>query len=441
MISSDEPLSPRRGEVISAGLLESHLARTLLALERERVHGLLDVEVPGTLTTYYLRDGKVVFAEAGIVGETLGRLLLRQGTLTPEQYATILRRMTDALVHDELMRFGEVAMELGYLSSEQVSLGLSAQVKERLVRGLQLESGRWIFREDPEASARVAHFHCPLGTSLYEALSDPEEAARWIGRLELRARSAVALLVTPAEAVASLGLGPGELRNLRALDGSRRVHEVLAVETPGADSRAAILASLLLLELAELRTVTAIHAHPARTSREDRTPVRDPAEATTRAALAAEQLKHDLERRHAATPTARREETRSRLTAEQHYELGRRLLREGKLGPAQKELEAAALAMPDAAEYRLAHGFVEWLLLTDATARPARETSVRALVLETLKADKRCAFAHFVQGRLDEASGEHEKAARAFAVAAKLDPQDIEAARWMRLSRARLGQR
>jgi hypothetical protein len=444
MIPTDERLSPRRGEVIAAGLLETHLARTLLSLEREHAHGLLDIEAEGGLTTYYLRDGKIVFAEAGIVGETLGRLLVRQGILSPEQYATILRRMTDALVHDELMRFGEVAMELGYLSSEQVSAGLSAQVRERLVRGLQFESAQWTFRDDPEASSQVAHFRCPLGTSLYEALSEPQEASKWIRRLELRARSAVALITTPAEAVAQLGLGPGELRNLRALDGSRRISELLGAETSGAESRAAILASLLLLDLAELRTVTAVTAvSPSlpKAPRSDEPPIRAPTETATRAAMVADQLKHDLERRHGAPPAARRDESRSRLTAEQHFEVGRRLLREGKLGPAQKELGAASAAMPDAAEYRLAHSFVEWLMPTETRARTGRETGLRALVLATLKADKRCAFAHYVQGRLDEAAGEHEKAARAFALASKLDPHDIEAARWMRLSRARLGQR
>lgn len=420
---------------MARGLLETHLARTLLVLEREHAHGLLDVEAEEGLTTYYLRDGKIVFAEAGIIGETLGRLLVRQGTLSSEQYATILRRMTDALVHDELMRFGEVAMELGFLSPEQVSAGLSAQVRERLVRGLQLESAHWTFRDDPEASSQVAHFRCSLGTSLYEALSEPQEAAKWIGRLELRARSAVALVTTPADAAAQLGLGPGELRNLRALDGSRRVGEILNVDPPSAESHAAILASLLLLDLAELRTVTAASPSPPKAS------ARDSMGNTARAAMVAERLKHDLERRHVAPSATHRDEARSRLTAERHYEMGRRLLREGKLGPAQRELDAASTAMPDAPEYRLAHAFVEWLLASEAVTRTDRETSLRGLVLETLKSDKRCAFAHYIQGRLHETTGEHEKAARAFTLASKLDPHDIEAARWMRLSQVRLRQR
>jgi hypothetical protein len=136
----------------------------------------------------------------------------------------------------------------------------------------------------------------------------------------------------------------------------------------------------------------------------------------------------------------RREDARSRLSAEQHYELGRRLLREGKLVPAQKEFSVATIAMPDANEYRLANILVEWLLASDASTRTAREASARTLVLEILRNDKRCAFAHYAQGRLDEAAGDHEKAARAFAMASKLDPQDLEAARWARLLRARLGQ-
>lgn len=442
MPGSEEGVALRAGEVRPERLLETHLARILVSLETERAHGVLDVDAEGLCTTFYLREGAIVFAEGGVVGETLGRLLVRRGTITPAHYAAILRRMTDALVHDELMRFGEVAIELGVLSHEEVSAGLAAQVRERLIRCLQLERARWIFRDDPDATARVARFRCALAPALFESLSEPHEASRWPARLERCGRAAIALIGDATDVASQLGVGPGELRALRALDGTKRVDETVAPETPGAEGRAATIASLLLLGLAELREVTESTSSPSSVRRRsDETPGREPAENAARAALAAERLKQDIARRRLAAPDVARDETRSRLSAEQHYDAGLSLLRAGKLAAAQRDLTAACAAMPDAAEYRLAQTLVEWMLAEDAATRAARERVVRELIVETLRADKRSAIAHYAQGRVHAASEDHESAARAFAIAAKLDPTDHEAARWLRLSRGRVARR
>lgn len=448
---SEEDLALRTGELRPSTLLESHLARVLTTLERERASGVLDVDATGLRTTFYLRDGAIVFAEAGTVGETLGRLLVRRRTITPDQYAAILRRMTDALVDDELMRFGEVAIELGVLSHEQVSAGLAAQVRERLVRCLQLDRARWIFRDDPDASARVARFPCPLPAALFDALSEPQEAARWPSRLQHLGRSVIALAADPAEIASRLALGPRELRLVRSLATGSPSSEVLAVGAPDDDVRAATIATLLLLDLAQLRAhaeASPASPDPPRRARDDETPRRDPAEkqphdpaeAAGRATAAALRLRQDIERRRvASTPLgARRDEARSRLTAEQHYAQGRHSLRDGKLAPALRDLSAASAAMPDAAEYRVARTLVEWLLEDDAELRAARASILRDLVLETLRADKRCAMAHYAQGRLHAAAADHDGAARSFAIASKLDASDLDAARWLRLSRGRV---
>lgn len=451
MTVSGEGPAPRAGEVRGSTLLETHLARVLVRLERERATGLLEVDVgDGALrTTFHVREGLVVYAESGTVGETLGRLLVRRGVINAEQYAAILRRMTDALVEDELMRFGEVAIELGVLTPERVSEGLRAQVRERLVRCLQLDRARWIFRDDPDAGAHVARFPWALAAATHDALSEPQEAARWLARLRQLDHLGVALTTEATDVAQRLGLGPAELRMVRALDGRRPIGDVLAPPEPGADARAALIASTLLLELAELREVASSRpSMPPRLSAPDgadeEPSAADATQAAARAVELAERLRQELERRRAAAPPAaqaQRDAARARLSAEHHYDQGRRWLREGKLGPALRDLTAAAEAMPEAAEYRLARYLAEWLLAEDPAMRAIHEDVLRDQIVETLRADKRCALAHYAQGRLLAAGDDAAGAARAFAAAAKLDPSDLEAARWLRLMRQRLSSR
>ena len=116
---------------ISADLIVS-----MLALHRERRTGVVTIQSDEVRTFVYLRDGVVVFAEEGTQGESLGRLLVRQHILSQEHYVEIIGKMTDAFVLNEQLRFGEVAVELGYLTEPQVEKALqSADVRQKLQQG------------------------------------------------------------------------------------------------------------------------------------------------------------------------------------------------------------------------------------------------------------------------------------------------------------------
>ena len=105
--------------------ISADLVVSMLALHREGRTGVATIESEGVRTFVYLREGVVVFAEEGTNGETLGRLLVRQQLLSQEHYVEIIGKMTDAFVLNEQLRFGEVAVELGYLTEDQVRKGAS----------------------------------------------------------------------------------------------------------------------------------------------------------------------------------------------------------------------------------------------------------------------------------------------------------------------------
>ena len=69
-----------------------------------------------------------MFAEDEAPGETFGRLMVRQGVITSDQFVRVIDAMTLAATGDNPLRFGEVAVGQGVLTSEQVERGLADQV-------------------------------------------------------------------------------------------------------------------------------------------------------------------------------------------------------------------------------------------------------------------------------------------------------------------------
>ncbi len=127
------------------------LIKAVLGLVADRRTGVLDVRSEGLRTRIYFDYGKLLFAEDEALGETFGRLLMRQGVITNEQFVRVIDEMTRAATGDSQLRFGEVAVGLGVLTPEQVERGLAEQVCGIIARALQRGDSQWTF--EPSATA------------------------------------------------------------------------------------------------------------------------------------------------------------------------------------------------------------------------------------------------------------------------------------------------
>lgn len=105
----------------------------LWRLAGQQASGALEIADGGFSAIVHLLNGDPVFVESGSLDETLGRLLLRRGVLTQEQYERVLRKMTDELVSGEDVRFGEIVVQMGFATAELVVEALREQVREKLV--------------------------------------------------------------------------------------------------------------------------------------------------------------------------------------------------------------------------------------------------------------------------------------------------------------------
>lgn len=231
--------------------ISAALVRSMLGLRNEQKTGLLRVEWEGTKTFVYLREGVPVFAEEGSLGETLGRLLVRQRKLTQAQYVTVIQNMTEALVLNEQLRFGEVCVELGYLTEEDVKKALGDQMRWKIVRLFQRKDVSWELVESASHLDGVGHFPMRIEAMVLDAV-------RWIDDEEkdglgLRAAREQQIRIEPEEIpwlVTRFELTKDEGALLAELDG-KTVASVLASEAARGVDAPAILTALLVT-----RTVT-----------------------------------------------------------------------------------------------------------------------------------------------------------------------------------------
>ena len=120
-----------------------------------------------------------VSAEGGSLRETLGRMLLRHGALSEAEYTRVIERMTEKVIANEHQRMGEVLVELGLLSAEEVHQALRAQVFEKvdgLLRAARTPS--WSFSELDALPEGLEPFALPPMATLVLAGLREHAAAR-----------------------------------------------------------------------------------------------------------------------------------------------------------------------------------------------------------------------------------------------------------------------
>jgi tetratricopeptide (TPR) repeat protein len=394
------------------------LAATLLELAGGRETGVVEVTSGALRTRVFLRAGAAVSAEGGSLRETLGRMLLRHGALSERDYMRVIDRMTEKVIANEHQRMGEVLVELGLLTGEEVHRALHEQVLEKLAACFAWPQPSWTFSELDQLPEGVDPFSLPSMEALvWEGLrrsAPPKALAAWLEpHAQLRPR-----LARPAAAVQEqLRLEPAALRLLERIDGSRSVAALArdAAEAPP------LLATLLLT--GAIRPDAAPSALPREAPRTVRAPFRREVIGRRRSPASP-----------ADAPAPPPDRAHLRLEAEQCFRRGRELLAAEKPLEALKPLRRAVELEPSEPEYAMTEAFASYLEARHAV----RVTRARALTTarRLLEAEPKSARAHSVLGRLALDEGDRARATREFELALVLDPEDEDARRGLKLSRA-----
>ena len=432
--------------------------RTLVAIEGGRHEGVLEVRAGEITTLLYFAQGRLVFAEEGTLGETLGRMLLREGKLSAQQYSSIIERMTEAIFESEQMRFGEAAVALGLLSLEEVHAALAHQVRRKLVGCFQYEAVELAFDRAPEPLRAVAHFPSDIGPLVRRGVGrfwSPERCQSVLAADE----AAVLRLTDSPRAIADrLALPPSESRFLRGIEGVAVGRLGDLDESLDPVVRQQLLATLVLLDAARFGEASSDEPSSEERPLEPEGDPEQPPEAApndgpdpsarrssevtgagARARGAAQLLAERLAARRQAPPRQRSapppDEQKQRLLAERSHQDGLRELRYGEWASAAQKLRRAAQLQPEMVEYELEASWAEYR--ADPPAGGGEVAAWRSrladLAQRVLKRDRENAFGWHVRGQLEMLAGDEAKALKLFRNALRLDSNDREAERYARL--------
>ncbi len=412
------------------------LARVLTSIVRGDRTGTLEVTSTDVTTILFFSQGKLVFAEQGTLGETLGRRLVREGKLTQEQYSAVIQQMTSRLIESEQMRFGEVVVALGYLEPEMVHDALHAQVRRKLLCCFQWARVGIGWDPSPEPVREVAHWPTPVLPVIVEGIREFWTLPQTLPTLGPNGERFPVLAKTQREVSQQLELTPGESGYLRKLDGRTTINQLRDGRGLDRLGRARLLSALILTGGVRLsdRALDPSKPPPPSGSKEQ------PRAAVQRLAAQLAASRKRLERKSLVPPM---DGQRAALEAEQAHQRGRTQMGYDAWPVAARELRRAAELQPDVIEYELYARWAEFRAVPppDPRAAEAARQELMELTQRVRKKDRDNAFAWHVRGQLAALEGDDEAALKLFSRAYSLDRSDSEAERFLRLLKRRLSKK
>jgi tetratricopeptide (TPR) repeat protein/CheY-like chemotaxis protein len=420
-----------------ARLRAPSLPELLVALRELGETGVLEIRAEGLCTRVFVRDGAPVFAEGGGLRETLGRLLVRQGALSEDQYVRVIERMTERLIENEATRMGEVLVELGLLSPQEVFTALTAQVHEKILGCFRFERFDHHFEPRSALAADVLAYACPpLEALLLGGLREHFDAARVAPLLEPARRGRLRLRAAPEQVASLFRATPAEQRLLHALDGTRDLATLRAASSLDAARADQLLAAVIVADAVDLDAPAAA-PKPARVAPPEPLPggTRPVPARRVGSPRSLSLLQRELARagKPAPRPAAPPPDARTApIEAERAFRQGLALLAQPALPGAQRAFARACELRGDEPEYALLAAWVEVLLAKDEAARAAARARSNESARALLRRDPDAARAHAVLGQLAIGAGELDAAERHFRHALRVRPDDHEALRGMR---------
>jgi tetratricopeptide (TPR) repeat protein len=464
------------------------LLKMLLELQQTRKAGALDVAGPSARVRLFVEDGRVVFADEGTVGETLGRILVREHVLTQEQYGAAIEWMSDLRSAGKTAKLGEVFVDLGLLTHDQVIAALSAQVQQKVMRALAWSSATFRFLESHGPLDLADRFVTAIEPLVIAALRLADQERIFVLLSQARPRypalrgdrlpgGGSTRLETIAR-VNAFRLPAAEDAFARTLDGSRTVAELLDEgDDPDAArvDRGVVLAALLLTDALDLhRGPTAVRpmgrpkparglaaSASAKLSANARAKASADADAEAKVDADAD-ADADAEAKVEAGPSSHANphpsalewplppaismtvsmagesvpESEPRmpggakmapLLAEKAFQAGKKLVRAHRLAEAVAELKRAA-SLYKAVEYDLWAAWAE--ARADARGEAQHVEALRTVAELAIEQDTERGFATFVLGHLAKRRGDDARAAALFARARALDPEIATIDEW-----------
>jgi len=202
------------------GNLDSfRLPEVLTFLNTARKSGTLHVE-SGSLqkSSIYFDGGALVYATSTQAALRLGELLLRKKKITSEQFTQI-----DNYIQHDGGRFGQIAVQQGVLTEEQLRDSLKIQVSEILFDAFVWKEGTFTFFDEMALPPYATTISVDLANLIMEGARRIEE---WEQCLQLLPDSKVVFRVVSSPETEKITLSLDEWKVLFLINGQRTLEEL-----------------------------------------------------------------------------------------------------------------------------------------------------------------------------------------------------------------------
>ncbi|HTY16161.1 MAG TPA: DUF4388 domain-containing protein [Myxococcota bacterium] len=429
----------------------------LVALHEAGETGVLEVRADGLCTRIAMRAGAPCFADGGALRDTLGRMLLRHGAIGESDYLRVIERMTERLIENEATRMGEVLVELGLLTQDEVFAALSAQVVEKVVGCFRWPRFAHHFEPRDALSPDVADFpSVPVESLVLAGLRAHFGRERLEPFLAPHGARRPQLRMPPAEVADRFELSGAEQRILQAIRGEQTLDAVRAASPLDRVTTAQILAALAICRAFAWNDAPRERAAPAQKPRAASVapPPRRPAPAAPAGVPSAPrpppsfagasplaQLRSQLARSGRPLQGAPPDPRSLHLEAERSFRQGLAFLEQPAIPGALRAFARACELVGDEPEYRMFEAWAGYLNEREDDRRALARAKASACAQRVLERDRDSVRAHAILGQLACAGGDLDDAERHFAVALRLAPDDRDAQRGMRqVERRRRGE-
>ena len=194
------------------------LPEILTFLSTARKTGTLVVESTSWKSSVFLDAGAIVYANSNQAAFRLGELLLRKKKISSEQFAQI-----DASIHTDGGRFGQIAVQQGALSDEQLHDFLKIQVSEILFDAFVWRDGTFIFVDEMTLPPNAITISVDLTNLIMEGARRIEE---WEQCMQLLPDSSVVFRVVSTPESDKITLSLDEWKILFLINGQRTLEEL-----------------------------------------------------------------------------------------------------------------------------------------------------------------------------------------------------------------------
>jgi tetratricopeptide (TPR) repeat protein len=189
-----------------------------------------------------LRRGHISHAQTNVPEDHMGEVLVRLGRLSPDDGARCAE-----LVERDKKRLGQVLLELGLMTKQQVEEALALHVRELLLKVFAWNEGAYSFEEQPEQPGALEEDvaqHLSTGEMILEAVrrvQDPDVVRYALGAID----RVLALSNDPLLRFQKITLSPVDGFLLSRVDGTLSAREVIALAPVSAEEAEKSLFGLL----------------------------------------------------------------------------------------------------------------------------------------------------------------------------------------------------